>query len=57
MNENVTRLLGRLKTAQRDLILVASKTDALPPDSLIRKISELEVTIGAIEHMLEEGDI
>jgi hypothetical protein len=57
MSENVKRLLGKLKTAQRELILVAARTDALPPDSLVRKVSELEVMIGAIEHMLEEDEI
>ncbi|WP_188409642.1 hypothetical protein [Agaricicola taiwanensis] len=54
MNENVQRLLNRLKAAQRDLVLVAARTDATPPDSLIRKIADLEVAIGAVEHLLEE---
>lgn len=54
MKDNVQRLLDRLKAAQRDLILKAAHTDALPPESLVRKISDLEVMIGAVEHLLEE---
>lgn len=54
MKDNVQRLLDRLKAAQRDLILKAAQTDALPPESLVRKISDLEVTIGAVEHLLED---
>jgi hypothetical protein len=56
MTENLQRLLNRLKAAQRDLILITAQSDANPPDSVIRKISELEVAIGAVEHLLEESD-
>lgn len=48
-------LLGRLQSRQRDLIVAAAEADALPPDTALRKIADLENAIGAIELMIEDG--
>lgn len=50
----LSRLLERLKTAQRDLLLIAAKADTLPSDGMLRKISELEGAIAATEALLQE---
>jgi hypothetical protein len=53
MNE-LPALLERLKAAQRDLILAAAKLSMLPSDGTLRKISDLENTIAAVEALLQE---
>ncbi|WP_127090968.1 hypothetical protein [Aquabacter cavernae] len=50
----LSALLARLKTAQRELLLTAAGTQTLPSDGTIRKISELEGVIAATEALLEE---
>ena len=47
-------LLDRLKNAQRDLILDAAKVAMLPPDSMLRRIADLENTIAAVEALIDE---
>jgi uncharacterized coiled-coil protein SlyX len=47
-------LLDRLKNAQRELILDAAKVAMLPPDSMLRRIADLENTIAAVEALIDE---
>jgi len=47
-------LLDRLKDAQRTLIVEAAKIDMLPPDSMLRRVADLENTIAAGEALIEE---
>jgi hypothetical protein len=47
-------LLERMKSAQIDLITAAAKANTLPSDGALRKIADLEVAIGALEHLLED---
>ncbi|WP_020185147.1 hypothetical protein [Methylopila sp. 73B] len=49
-------LLDRMKTAQRELLTAAAKANTLPSDGALRKIADLEVAIGAVEHLLDEDD-
>lgn len=49
-------LLDRMKAAQRDLLSAAAKANTLPSDGALRKIADLEVAIGAVEHLLDESD-
>ncbi|MFC3693492.1 hypothetical protein [Chenggangzhangella methanolivorans] len=53
MNEHLA-LLERMKTAQAELLNAAAKAGALPSDNALRKIADLEVAIGALEHMIEQ---
>ena len=53
MNDYIA-LLERMKTAQAELLNAAAKAGALPSDNALRKIADLEVAIGALEHMIEE---
>lgn len=48
-------LSRRLKQAQRDLIVKAAESGNLPPDGVIRKISELENAILAVDAIIEES--
>lgn len=54
MKEHVA-LLERMKAAQAELLNAAAKAGALPSDNALRKIADLEVAIGALEHLLEEA--
>ena len=57
MSDKLTALLDRLKARQRDLIVTASETDALPAASVLRQIAELENAIAAVEAVAgEEAD-
>lgn len=47
-------LLERLKSAQRELLLEAAKVAMLPPDSMLRRVADLENTIAAVEALIEE---
>jgi hypothetical protein len=49
-------LLGRLKDAQRELLVAAARAGTLPSDGALRKIADIEVTIGAVEALLEERE-
>jgi hypothetical protein len=54
MNKKLTVLRSRLVEQQQKLISQAALADGLPTDSAIRKISDLENVIMAVEHMIEE---
>ena len=47
-------LLERMKAAQIELFAAASKVEALPSDGALRKIADLEVAIGALEHLIDD---
>jgi hypothetical protein len=47
-------LLDRLKRVQRELIDAAAAIATMPSDGTIRKISELEGVIAAVENLIEE---
>ncbi len=50
-------LLDRMKAAQAELIAAAARSKTLPSDGALRKIADLEVSIGALEHLIEEGSL
>jgi len=54
MNKKLTALRGRLVEQQQKLISQAAQSGGLPTDGAIRKISDLENAIMAVEHMIEE---
>ncbi len=47
-------LLERLKAAQTELIAVVAKAGGMPSDKTLSKIADLELSIGAVEHALDE---
>ena len=53
---NLTAFLDRLKSAQRDLILNAAALAMMPSDGTLRKISELENAIAAVEALMHEQE-
>lgn len=57
-NAELVRSLGqlsdRLRSAQRELILNAARSGQLPPENVIRRISDLENTIVAVETLISE---
>jgi len=56
MNDHIA-LLERMKAAQADLLNAAAKSGSLPSDNTLRKIADLEVAIGALEHFIDDqGD-
>jgi hypothetical protein len=54
MTEKLEALRGRLLSAQRELIKAAAEAGTIPSDNALRKIADLEVTIGAVETMIDE---
>jgi hypothetical protein len=54
MTEKLEALRVRLLAAQRELITAAANAGAIPSDNAMRKIADLEVTIGAIEAMIDD---
>lgn len=52
--DKLRALRARLQKQQRDLILIAAESTALPADGVIRKIADLESVITAIDAFLEE---
>lgn len=54
MQKKLTALRGRLVEQQQKLISQAAQADGLPTEGAIRKISDLENAIMAVEHMIEE---
>jgi hypothetical protein len=52
--QSLTQLSERLRGAQRDLILSAARSGQLPPENMIRRISDLENTIVAVETLIAE---
>lgn len=49
-------LSDRLKAAQRVLIENAAQSDQLPPENVIRRISDLENAIVAVETQIAERE-
>lgn len=54
MTEKLEALRARLLAAQRALITAAAEADTVPSDNMLRKIADMEVTLGAIEAMIDE---
>jgi len=54
MQKKLTVLRSRLVEQQQKLISQAALADGLPTEGAIRKISDLENAILAVEHMIEE---
>lgn len=54
MNEKLHGLLGRLKHAQREVLLECAEKDTLPTDKMLRKIADLEGAISAVEMMMSD---
>ncbi|SFI84221.1 hypothetical protein [Methylobacterium brachiatum] len=54
MTDKLLALLDRLKAHQKELIFSAATSDCLPPANLIRRISELESMIAAVEAVADE---
>jgi hypothetical protein len=46
-------LLERLKDAQREILMAAARSSALPSDGTLRKVADLEQTIAAVEALLD----
>lgn len=54
MTDDLTALLERLKSAQRELLINAARLKVLPSDGALRKIADLEQAIVATEQLIEE---
>jgi len=54
MNDKLNALRNRLVDAQHKLLLQAAESDQLPSDNTLRKISDLENVIAAVEVLIEE---
>nr|WP_246702657.1 hypothetical protein [Starkeya sp. ORNL1] len=50
--KKLAALRDRLLQAQRELIVSAADVGIIPSDNVLRKIADLEVTIGAVETSL-----
>lgn len=55
MPSKLEALRSRLLTAQQELIHAAAEAGTLPSDKTLRKITDLEVTIGAVEALIDES--
>lgn len=53
--DDLDGLLARLKAAQLELITAAAKAGGVPTDKTLAKIADLELTIAAVEHTIDEG--
>ncbi|GLK75684.1 hypothetical protein GCM10008171_09380 [Methylopila jiangsuensis] len=53
--EDYKALLERMKAAQIELLAAAAKARTLPSEGALRKIADLEVAIGALEHLIDDG--
>ncbi|HSI41471.1 MAG TPA: hypothetical protein VLA00_13085 [Xanthobacteraceae bacterium] len=47
-------LRDRLKTAQTELLMHAAKSNLMPSDGMLRKIADLEMSLVAVETLLDE---
>ena len=50
----LTDLLDRLKSAQRDLIVTAAQANMMPSEGMVRKIADLEAAIAAVDAVIHE---
>lgn len=55
MTDKLQALRSRLLAAQRALIVAAAEAGAVPPENMLRKIADMEVTVAAIETMIDEA--
>ncbi|MFC7052721.1 hypothetical protein ACFQI3_08485 [Hansschlegelia quercus] len=53
--EDYKSLLDRLKAAQLEQFAAAASAKTLPSDGAMRKIADLEIAIGALEHLIDDG--
>ena len=53
MKAKLETLLGRLKDEQQRLLFAAAEIDALPSNSTLDRVAQIELTIAALEHTLE----
>ena len=54
MIAKLENLRARLIAAQRELVKAAAEAGTIPSDNALRKIADMEVTIGAVEAMIED---
>lgn len=54
MLSDLEQLRDRLKHAQTELLLLTAKAKVLPSDGTLRKIADLEISLGAIEALIDE---
>lgn len=54
MTTKLQDLRVKLLAAQRSLIQAAADAGTVPSDNTLRKIADMEVTVGALETMIEE---
>lgn len=54
MLSDLEELRDRLKHAQTELLLLTAKAKVLPSDGTLRKIADLEISLGAIEALIDE---
>lgn len=55
MRSKLENLRSRLLVVQRELLAVVAEANALPSDKVLQKIANLEVAIGAVESMIDDG--
>jgi citrate lyase beta subunit len=55
MRTKLTELRDRLLATQKEIVHAAAEAGTIPSDNALRKIADLEVAIGAVEHMLEQS--
>lgn len=55
MRSKLETLRSRLLVVQRELLTVVAEANALPSDKALQKIANLEVAIGAVESMIDDG--
>lgn len=54
MREKLEALLERLKAEQQRLVYAAAEVAALPSQSTLERVAQIELNIAALEHMLED---
>lgn len=55
MRSRLETLRSRLPAVQRELLAVVAEANTLPSDKALQKIANLEVAIGAVESMIDDG--
>lgn len=54
MKEKLEALLERLKGEQQRLLYAAADVPALPSQSTLERVAQLELNIAAVEHTLDD---
>lgn len=52
--KKLAQLSARLRAEQASLLIAAAKMDALPSNSTLQRVAQLELNIAAIENTLAE---